>query len=86
MNEQALRELYERTAKHEEQMNTNQAKYESALKRLRADMAQRDAEMARRDADRGEEMAKRNKHDRLWLIGLWFAIIVVIGTLVRLPI
>lgn len=79
MNEQALRELYERTAKHEEQMNTNQAKYESALERLRADMAQR-------DADRGEEMAKRDKYDRLWLIGLWFAIIVVMGILVRLPI
>ena len=86
MNEQALRELYERTAKHEEQMNTNQAKYESALERLRADMAQRDAEMARRDADRDAEKAKPDKYDRLWLIGLWFAIIVVMGILVRLPI
>ena len=42
MSDQTLLEHSERMAKQEERVNTHQAKYESALDRLRADMAKRD--------------------------------------------
>ena len=44
MTEQTLLEHSERIAKQEERINTHQAKYESALDRLQADMAERDAQ------------------------------------------
>ena len=54
MTDRTLLEYSERMAKQEERMSTHQAKYESALDRLRADMAKRDAQ---RDAD----AAKRSR-------------------------
>ena len=68
MSEQALSGLLERMARQKERMNTHQEKYESALDRLRADMA------------------KRDKDNLRWLIGLWIATIVVISVVVHLPI
>ncbi len=52
-------------------MNTHQAEYESALDRLRADMARRDIETAKRD------------NRLLWaIIGLAIAVIVALARLV----
>ncbi|MCY4261079.1 MAG: hypothetical protein OXC91_12565 [Rhodobacteraceae bacterium] len=52
-------------------MNTHRAEYESALDRLRADMARRDIKTARRD------------NRLLWaIIGLAIAVIVVLARLV----
>ncbi len=49
-------------------MNTHQAEYESALDRLRADMARRDVETAKRD------------NRLLWaVIGLAIAVILALG-------
>ena len=116
MSEQTMAGLSERLARQEERMNTHQATQESALDRLRADMAKwdadmvkrdaemakRDAEMAKRDADRDAEMArrdaardadmakrdaardidmaKRDKDNTRWLIGMWVAAVIVLGT------
>ncbi len=62
-------------------MNTKQAETESALDRLRADMARRDTEMAQRDT----EMAQRDKDNLRWQIGLWVAAVVILGVIIRWP-
>ncbi len=49
MNESTHHELSERLAVLEERMNTKSAENESALDRLRADMAQRDIEAGQRE-------------------------------------
>ena len=132
MTDQTLLEHSERMAKQEERMNTHQAKYESALDRLRADMAkrdaeaerrdvqrdaeaakrdvqrdaemakrdaeaerrdvQRDAEMAKRDAEaerreaqRDADAAKRDKDNTRWQVGMWVAIVLIFGALIRWP-
>ncbi|MCY3996873.1 MAG: hypothetical protein OXF07_12095 [Rhodobacter sp.] len=54
-------------------MSTMHAEYESALDRLRADMA----------AHR-EDAAKRDRDNLRWLIGLWIAAVVILGVLIRL--
>ena len=56
----------------EERMNTRQAEYESAIDRLRADMATRDRDAAQRDRD-----------TMRWFIGIGIAIIaLLIGNLI----
>ncbi len=50
------------------------AETESALDRLRADMARRDTEMAQRDKD-----------NLRWQIGLWVAAVVILGVIIRWP-
>ena len=59
------------------------------MDRLRADMAKRDAErnaeMVKRDAARDVDMAKRDKDNTRWLIGMWTAAVVVLGTLIIWP-
>ncbi len=69
----------------EERMNTKQAETESALDRLRADMADwktdMQADMARRDTD----MARRDKDNLRWQIGLWVAAVVILGVIIRWP-
>lgn len=114
VTDQTLLEHSERMAKQEERMNTHQAKYESALDRLRADMAkrdaqrdadaakrdaeaakrdvQRDAEMAKRDseaerreAQRDADAAKRDKDNTRWQVGMWIAIVLIFGALIRWP-
>ena len=54
-------------------MKTMQAEYESALDRLRVDMA----------ADR-EDAAKRDRDNLRWQVGLWIAAVVIPGVLIRL--
>jgi len=44
-----IRDLVRQVAVLEERVNTKQAEYESALDRLRADMARRDADAIKRD-------------------------------------
>ena len=90
MSDQKLLEHSERMARQEERMNTHQAKYESALDRLRADMAvrdaKRDADAAKRDADaakRDADAAKRDKDNTRWLIGVWIATVLLFGAWVR---
>ena len=61
-------------------MNTHQAPQESAMDRLRADMAKWDAEMAKRDAAREVYMAKRDKDNTRLLIGMWIASVIVLGS------
>ncbi len=55
-------------------MNTKQAETESALDRLRADMADWKTDMARRDKD-----------NLRWQIGLWVAAVVILGVIIRWP-
>ena len=45
-----------------------------------AEMVKRDAEMAKRDAARDIDMAKRDKDNTRWLIGMWVAAVIVLGT------
>ncbi len=49
MNDIQYHELDKRIELVAEQMNTKQAEYESAIDRLRADMAHHNAEMAKRE-------------------------------------
>ena len=90
-SEQTLTGLSERLARQEKRMNTHQATQESAMDRLRADMAKRDAELAKRDAERDAELAKRDaardveltkrdKDNSRWLIGMWTAAVIVLCT------
>ncbi len=80
-----LAELKKQHAVLEERMNTKQAETESALDRLRADMAHwktdMQADMARRDTD----MARRDKDNLRWQIGLWVAAVVILGVIIRWP-
>ncbi len=55
--------LSERIAVLEGRMETRQAEYESALDRLRADMAAHREDMARRDAASAERDAARSERD-----------------------
>ena len=87
-----LAELKKQHAVLEERMNTKQAETESALDRLRADMADwktdMQADMARRDADmakRDTDMARRDKDNLRWQIGLWVAAVVILGVIIRWP-
>ncbi len=62
-------------------MKTNYAETESALDRLRADMANWKTDMANWKTD----MAKRDKDNLRWQIGLWGAAIVILGFIIRFP-
>ena len=75
MAEPASHELSERIAVLEEKMNTNYAKTESALDRLRADMADWKTDMA----DWKTEMARRDKSNMQWIAGfvLGSAVLVI---------
>ena len=96
MTDRTLLEHSERMAKQEERMSTHQAKYESALDRLRADLAKRDAqrdadaakrdaEAARREAQRDVDMAKRDKDNSRWQIGMWVTAVLILGAWIRWP-
>ena len=58
----------------EERMEGHQARYETGLERLERKMAERDVEMAKRDKD-----------NLRWQIGLWVAAVVILGILIRWP-
>ena len=70
MTEPASHELSERIAVLEEKMNMNYAETESALDRLRADMADWKTDMARRDKD-----------NLRWTVGFGIAQIAVTVTI-----
>ncbi len=74
-------ELEKQHAVLEERMKTNYAETESALDRLRADMADWKTDMANWKTD----MAKRDKDNLRWQIGLWVAAIVILGFIIRFP-
>ena len=61
----------ERISVLEERMNTKQAEYESALDRLRADMA-----------SRGEEASKRDKQQLLAILGIVALATTILGVLI----
>lgn len=62
-------------------MSTHQAKYESALDRFRADMAENNAYTAKRDAESG----KRDKDNTRWQISTWVTAILTLGAWIRRP-
>ena len=76
-----LAELDKQVSVQEERMNTRHAETESALDRMRADMARLVADSAKRDVD----AAKRDKDNLRFHIGLWIAAVVVLGVLIRWP-
>ena len=93
MGEPTIHEVSKELATLREQMNTHQAKYEGALDRFRADMAQKDTaferlrtDMAKRDA----ETAQREINRMRWLAGIWIAGVLVtiaaMGIFIRLAI
>ena len=65
----------------EERMNTMQAQYESALDRLRADIARQGESIAQRDA----ETARRELRITLTVIGAVGLATAILGFLIRLP-
>ena len=81
MGDRKLLEHSERMARQEERMNAHQAKDESALDRLQADMAAHDDDMARRFAD----FAEQRKDNLRWQIGISIVGIVVLGAVLRWP-
>lgn len=81
MSDEKLMEHSERMVRRKESMNTLQAKDESALDRLQADMAEHDDDMARRFAD----FAKQRKDNLRWQIGISIVGIVVLGAVLRWP-
>ncbi len=89
MNESTHHELSERLAVLEERMNTKSAENESALDRLRADMAQRDIEAGQREnrlradmAQRDIEAGKRENRLLLAILGGLAAATAVLGVLI----
>ena len=58
MSEQTINEVSKELATVREQMNTHQAKYEGALDRFRADMAQKDTAFERLRTDMANNLAK----------------------------
>ncbi len=69
-------------------MKTNYAETESALDRLRADMANWKTDMAEWKTDMTEwktDMVKRDKDNLRWQVGLWVAAIVILGFIIRFP-
>ena len=93
MSEPTIHEVSKELATLRERMNTHQAKYESALDRLRADMAKRDADMAKRDADmakRDADAAQREIIRLRWQIGVYIGGVLVtiaaLGIFIRLVI
>ncbi len=71
-----IQPLSERIAVLEERMETRQAEYESALDRLRADMAAHREDAARRDAARSE----RDATARWWQTAILIAAIAALIT------
>ena len=61
----------------EERMNTMQAQYESALDRLRADLARHGEELAKRDAENARQ-ATRMTNSLLIAIGVATAVLGVV--------
>ena len=93
MSEPTIHEVSKELTRLGEQMNTNQAKYEGALDRLRADMERfrTDMERFRTDmAKRDAEMAQRESNRMQWQIGIWIGgvlvTIAVLGIFIRLAI
>ena len=62
-------------------MSMHQAKYESALDKLRADMAENNAYTAKRDA----EFAERDEDNTRWQVSMWVAAILTLGAWIRWP-
>ena len=58
--EPTIHEVSKELTRLGEQMNTNQAKYEGALDRLRADMAQKDTAFERLRTDMAQDMAQKD--------------------------
>ncbi len=61
----------------EERMKTMTAENESALDRLRADLAKRDVDMAADLAKRDIEAVKRDKDNQRWVVGFGLAQMVL---------
>ncbi len=69
-------------------MNTHQAKYETALERLQANMANWKTDMAEWKTDMAEwktEMARRETRIILAMLGMFVAATTFLGFLIRLP-
>ncbi len=79
--DQRIHELAKEVAVLRADMNTKQAENESALDRLRADMANWKTDMANWKTD----MARRDKDNLRWQIGLWVAAVVILGVIIRWP-
>ena len=93
MSEPTIHEVSKELATLREQMNTHQAKYEGALDRFRADMAQKDTALERFRADMESfraDMAQRESNRMQWLIGIWIGSVIVtiaiLGIIIRLPV
>ncbi len=94
MSDPTLTELAHQVALLEERMNTHQKQYESALDRLRADMANWKTDMAKRETDwktdigdLKTEMAKRDNRLILSVFGIMVAGITILGfVLTRAPV
>ncbi len=93
MSVPTIHEVSKELATLREQMNTHQAKYESALDRFHAAMSKNDAaferlrtDMAKRDADAAHREIIRLR----WQIGIWIAGVLVtiaaMGIFIRLAI
>ena len=92
MSEPTIHEVSKELATLREQMNTHQAKYESALDRFRADISKNDTafERLRTDMAKNDTAFERLRTDMAqseisrirWMIGVWIAgVLVTIATL-----
>ena len=93
MSEPTIHEVSKDLTRLREQMNTHQAKYESALDRFRADMERfrTDTEKSRADMEKFRaDLAQRESNRMQWLIGLWIGGVLVtiaaLGIFIRLAI
>ena len=100
MSEPTIHEVSKDLTRPREQMNTHQAKHETALDRFHADMDKRDRALDRFRANMSKnesaferlqtDMAKQEKYRMQWLIGIWIGgvlvTITVLGLFIRLAI
>ena len=93
MSEPTIHEVSKDLTRPREQMDTHQAKYESALDRFRADMERfrTDTEKSRADMEKFRaDLAQRESNRMQWLIGMWIGGVLVtiaaLGIFIRLAI
>ena len=80
MSEPTIHEVSKDLTRLREQMNTHQAKHETALDRFRADMSKNESAFERLRTD----MAKQEKYRMQWLIGIWIGGVLVTITVLGL--
>ena len=88
-SETGLRRVEAKIAERDGQLEAKIAEQNAeAAKRagqLEAKIAERDGQLEAKIAEQNAEATKRDKDNLRWQVGLWIAVVVVLGVLIRWP-